>query len=149
EEMTELARIERLLGSDPGQAKAAAARFLARHPRNAMAQLFLAIARRLSGDPAGAVEILESLCKSVPDAPLPHLQLGLALRETGNHERAIAAMRRAVAIKQDFGDAWRALADLLYASGDLQGADEAFGWYVRHSAGAFPEVEAMLGESRL
>lgn len=47
-----------------------------------MARLFQGIARLLSGNPARAIEVLEPLCESAPRAPLPHLELGLALRET-------------------------------------------------------------------
>jgi tetratricopeptide (TPR) repeat protein len=143
-----LARVESLLSSDPAQAEAEAGRLVAANPRNAMARLFQGIARRLLGNPAGAIEVLEPLCASAPNAPLPHLQLGLALRETGRKEAAVGPMRRAVAMKPDFSDAWLALADLLHETGDAEGADQAFGQYIEHASRDFPEATAALSENR-
>ncbi|MGH8167897.1 MAG: tetratricopeptide repeat protein, partial [Woeseiaceae bacterium] len=128
-----LSLIEQLLGQDPAVAEARAAELLAAFPGHPMALLFRGIARRLMGDPAAAIEVLAPLCRALGDAPLPHLQLGLALRESGDADAAIRAMRRAVAIKPDFSDAWLALADLLTATADSEGADQAFGRYVEHS----------------
>ena len=129
-----LRQIEQLLRSDPVRAEALAAEFLAAAPGHQMALLFRGIASRLAGNPGAAIEILTDLSASSPDAPLVHLQLGLALRELGRNEDAVKSMRRAVAVKPDFSDAWLALADLLTALGDRDGADEAFTMYVRHSA---------------
>ena len=99
-----------------------------------MALLFQGIASRLTGNLASAIDILTPLSASCPDAPLVHLQLGLALRESGQNEAAVRSMRRAVAVKPDFSDAWLALADLLTALGDRDAADDAFTMYVRYSA---------------
>lgn len=129
-----LSLIERSLSSDPAQAERLAAELLTAVPGHPMALLFQGIARRLMGNPAAAMEVLTPLCRSVQDAPLPHLQLGLALRESGENASAVRSMRRAVAIKPDFSDAWLALADLLTAMGEKKGADQAFGTYVRHAA---------------
>lgn len=128
-----LAQIERLLVSDPAIADAKAAELLASLPGQPMALLFRGIAQRLMARPASAVEILASLCRDWPSAPLPQLQLGLALREAGENERALEAMRRTVAIRPDFVDAWLALADLLTAMADTEGADQAFAVYIRHA----------------
>jgi tetratricopeptide (TPR) repeat protein len=107
-----------------------------------MALLFQGIARRLLGNPASAAEILRSLAESWPDAPMPHLQLGLALREAGDDVAAALAIRRAVEVRADFTDAWLALADLLTAASDNAGADNAFGMYVRHSENVPLLIEA-------
>jgi tetratricopeptide (TPR) repeat protein len=146
-----LSRIEQLLNSDPVRADAQATELLAAVPAHPMALLFQAIARRLMGNPTGAVEILTQLCQSWPDAPLPQLQLGLALRQAGQHQSAVQAMRRAVAIRADFGDAWLALAELLTALADIDGADQAFGMYVRCSARdpRFEVSRAALRENRI
>ena len=145
-----LSLVERLLSSDPAQADAQAAELLLAVPGQPMALLFQGIARRLMGNPASAIEILRPLCESWPDAPLPHLQLGLCLRETGDNEAAVQSMRRAVAINSDFSDAWLALADLLTAMADTAGADEAFGMYIRHSMREprLLEAAAALRENR-
>jgi tetratricopeptide (TPR) repeat protein len=129
-----LSLVEQLLSSDPARADAQAAELLAIAPGHPMALLFQGIARRLLGNAASAVEILSPLCQRWPDAPLAHLQLGLALRATGANGLAVQTLRRAVAIKTDFSDAWLALADLLTAMGDVAGADLAFATYIRHSA---------------
>ncbi|HET6628255.1 MAG TPA: sulfotransferase [Woeseiaceae bacterium] len=129
-----LARIESLLASDPAQAESEAGRLLQEDPQHAMARLFLGIARRLTGNPAAAIEVLAPLAESVPGAPLPHLQLGLAWREAGDRENAVASMRRAVAVKPDFSDAWLALADTLKTMGAHEEADRAFVRYIEHSA---------------
>jgi len=129
-----IAHIERLLASDPIAAEQRAAEFLEQAPGHDIALLLRGIARRLSGNAGGAVEILETLAGKSPGAPLVHLQLGLALRENGRSTAAESALRRAVAIKPDYGNAWLALADLLTSTGDRQGADQAFVMHARHSA---------------
>jgi tetratricopeptide (TPR) repeat protein len=145
-----LSHIERLLSSDPALAEAQAAELLGAVPGHPMALLFQGIARRLMGNPASAIEILGPLCESQPDAPMPHLQLGLSLRETDDNESAAQSLRRAVAIKSDFSDAWMALADLLTAMADTAGADKAFGMYIRYSSRdpRLLEAAAALGENR-
>lgn len=127
-----IARIERLLYSDPALADAEAVALLAAVPGQPRALLLQGIARRLMGNPASAIEILAPLCQTWPDASA-HLQLGLAQREAGRNEAAVETMRRAVAFNPEFNDAWRALAELLTAMGDTEGADAAFAGYLRYS----------------
>ena len=128
-----LSRIERLLGTDPAKADEEAVELLASDPGHPMALLFRGIARRLMNDPGTAIDVLTPLCRSAQEAPLPHLQLGLALREAGDLRSAERAMRDAVAAKADFSDAWLALAELLVATGDRKASDEAFAAYIRHA----------------
>lgn len=146
-----LRQIEQLLRSDPARAEALAAEFLAAVPGHQMALLFQGIASRLAGNLDTAIDILTRLTASSPDAPLVHLQLGLALRGSGRNEDAVQSMRRAVTLKPDFSDAWLALADLLTALGVRDGADEAFTMYVRHSANDphLREPAAALRENRV
>ena len=146
-----LRQIEQLLRSDPARAEALAAEFLAAVPGHQMALLFHGIASRLAGNLDTAIDILTLLSASSPDAPLVHLQLGLALRGSGRNEDALQSMRRAVTVKPDFSDAWLALADLLTALGDRSSADEAFTMYVRHSANDphLREPAAALRENRV
>lgn len=126
--------IEQLLDSDPARADAMAAKLLADSPEQPMALLFQGIARRLLRKPAAAIEVLEPLCQRWPAAPLPHLQLGLALREMGRMESAVEAIRRSLTAKPDFPDAWLELADLLWSMADRNAADQAFQAYIAHSA---------------
>lgn len=127
-----LAEIEHLLGRDPARAAELAAAVLAEVPGHSAALLFRGMALRLSGNPAAAIEVLAPLGEQVPEAPLPHLQLGLALRESGDDRAALAAMRRAVAARPDFADAWLALAHLLTALEDSDAAG-AYANYVQHA----------------
>jgi len=128
-----LARIDELLGSDPARADAEARALLEKIPGQPAALLFQAIARRLMNDPAASIEILGPLCQAHPSAAVPRLQLGLALRETGDDGAALATLRRAVDAKPDFADAWLALADLLTALERTSEADRAFAGYVAHA----------------
>jgi tetratricopeptide (TPR) repeat protein len=98
-----------------------------------MAQLYQGIARRMLGNPAAAIDVLHPLARRWPDAPMPQLQLGLALREAGDEAAAASSIRRAVDVRPDFADAWLALADLLAATSDSRAADEAFRSYARCS----------------
>ena len=146
-----LSHIERLLNSDPAQAEALATELLKVVPGQQMAILFQGIAHRLMGNSALAIEVLTPLSRNCPDAPLAHLQLGLALRESGLNDAAIESIRRAITVKADFGDAWLALADLQTAIGDGEAADEAFAMYVRYST-VDPQLQASaaaLRENRL
>jgi tetratricopeptide (TPR) repeat protein len=138
---TRLSNIERLLNTDPVQAEAHASVLLNDVPGLQMAMLFQGIARRLIGNSAAAVESLTPLSESCPDAPLVHLQLGLALRETGEKEKAVESIRNAVSAKSDFADAWLALADVFTSMQDTENADEAFAMYVRHSS-SDPRLQA-------
>lgn len=138
-----LLQIEQCLGSDPVRADALAAELLAFVPDHSMALLFQGIAKRLKGDPAGAREILAPLCRRWPNAPLPHLQLGLALQRMGEYQQAIQSMRRAVKAKPDFSDGWLALAELLTAAKDAPAADQAYGMYIKSCA-----QDVRLAESR-
>lgn len=128
-----LADIEQLLNSNPALAEQRAAEFLAAVPGHPMGLLLRGIAYRLLGEAAAAIDILSPLADGHPDAPLVHLQLGLALHESDRNAAAVQSMRKAVAANPEFGDAWLALADLLTSIGEFGEADTAFMEYVRSS----------------
>jgi tetratricopeptide (TPR) repeat protein len=69
-------------------------------------------------------------------------ELGERLAALGRTERAIAAFRRAVALRPDMAVAWRSLADQFFLRGDLAEADAAYGRYV-----ALPIGEATLAQA--
>ena len=125
-----LSNIERLLGADPRAADSQAAELLVDVPGHPMVLLFQGIARRLAGNTDSAIEVLGPLCEQCHDAPMPHLQLGLAYQEMGNNEAAVQSMRRAVAVNSGFADAWLALADTLTAMANIVEADKAFAAYI-------------------
>lgn len=144
-----LSEIERLLGPDPARAEALARRLLAEAPGHPAALLLEGIARRLTGNSTGAVEALRPLCERLQDAAVPHLQFGLALRESGDIEGAESAIRRAIAIQPDFSDAWLALVHLLPATDSNAG--EAFAGYIAHAMQdrTIREAAAAVHEKRL
>jgi tetratricopeptide (TPR) repeat protein len=119
----------RLLESQPGLAAEQAAEILRAVPGHPAALLMLGAARRRMGDATGAVEVLEPLVRGQPNSAATHYELGMALGQSGRGEGAVTALRRAVALKPDMPDAWRALADHLTVIGDSAGADMA---YARH-----------------
>ncbi len=124
----------RLLGSDPDQAAQQATEILRVVGDHPAALLVLATAHRLRGRNAQALEILQPLALSQPRAALVHYELGLALGRVGRGDEALAALRRALALKPELPQAWLALADHLRGVGDAEGADAAYLAYVRHSA---------------
>ena len=124
----------RLLGSDPDQAAQQATEILRVVGDHPAALLVLATAHRLRGHNAQALEILQPLALSQPHAALVHYELGLALGRAGRGDEALAALRRALALKPGLPQAWLALADHLRGVGDAEGADAAYLAYVRHSA---------------
>ncbi|MEY2114155.1 MULTISPECIES: tetratricopeptide repeat-containing sulfotransferase family protein [Rhodanobacter] len=130
------------------QALAHAARLLERDPALAIGQLdeilqaaaghpvalqLLAAARSLQGDLQGALDILVPLAQAQPAWAMVHADLGLALGRCGRGQEAIAALRRAVALKPDLPQAWRALGDHLMAAGEQAAADAAYASHVRYS----------------
>ena len=71
--------------------------------------------------------------RSQPNWAVAHYELGLALGADRKGESAVKALQRAVELKPDMGDAWRALGDHRTAIGDTQGADDAYARNIRYS----------------
>jgi tetratricopeptide (TPR) repeat protein len=128
-----LSHATKLLQTDAALAAEQAAEILRVVPGHPMAQLIAGIARRRLGDAAGALELIEPVAAAQPNAPAVHFELGLTYGELGRGEAAIAALRRAVALKPDLADAWRALGDHLSAIGDTAGADAAYAHQIKAS----------------
>jgi len=121
-----LSHAAKLLDSEPALAAEQADEILRVVPGHPMAQLIAGIAARRLGDAARALSLIEPLAAAQPKAPAVHCELGLTYGDLGRGEDAIAALRRAVALKPDLADAWRALGDHLTAIGDTAGADAAY-----------------------
>jgi Flp pilus assembly protein TadD len=107
--------------------------------------------RLLADDPAMAAEQATEILKVVPNHPFATLLLGIALGRSGRGEAAVSTLRRAIALKADMPDAWRALADHLTVIGDPQGADQAYAQYIKHSTRdpRLLEAAAALCEGRI
>lgn len=157
---TALVHASRLLATDPALAGEQAGEILKVAAGHPVARLLLGASRSALGDTERALQILDPLAREQPRSALTQLELGLALGRAGRGDEAVDALRRAVALKPELPQAWRALADHLLAAGDPQGADEAYARHVRHSTrdpgllaaaaalceNRIPEAESLLRE---
>ena len=129
-----LAQAQKLLATDPALAARQASEILKSVPGHPVAQLVLGIAHRCGGVLPAALAVLEPLAQAQPGWFAPHYELGLALGAARRGDEAIASLRRAVELKPDLGDAWRALADHLRGLGDHDGADAAYAQHLRFAS---------------
>ena len=127
-------------------------------PDQPMAMLLLALAQRACGDAVSALTRLEEICRRHPNWAEAHYELGVTEGLLGSGDAAIEALRRAVSLKPDLPDAWRALADHLAAVGDTEGASAAYARHIKASTrdprllapaaalveNRIPEAEALL-----
>jgi len=126
-----LSHAARLLPTKPALAAEQAAEILKVVPGHPLAMLLLARARRSCGDVSAALQSLQGLCSQQPRWGAAQYELGATLGELGQHEAAIAALRRAVELEPDMADGWRLLADQLDAAGDIVGADQARARFIK------------------
>jgi tetratricopeptide (TPR) repeat protein len=155
-----LAHAGRLLERDPALAVEQLDEILQVAAGHPVALQLLAAARSLQGDAQGALDILIPLAQAQPAWSAVHVDLGLAFGRCGRGQEAIQALRRAVALKPDLPQAWRALGDHLMAAGEQEAADAAYASHVRYSTrdprllaaavalveNRIPEAEARLRE---
>lgn len=153
-----LAHATRLLESNPALAAEQAGEILKVAAGHPAATLLLGVARRMGGDAPGASKVLGPLVDAHPLWALAHYEWALALGGLEESAAAISALRRAVILKPDMVDAWRALGDELSSAGDASGSDAAYAQSIRASTkdprllGAaaalcenqIPQAEAML-----
>jgi tetratricopeptide (TPR) repeat protein len=102
-------------------------------PLGTLAQALDHAARLLPRDAAVAAEQAAEILKVIPDQPLALTISGLALGRLGQGDAALASLRRAVALKADQPDAWRALGDHYTALDMKLAADEAYAQSIRYS----------------
>jgi len=120
-----------LLATDPASALRLAVAVLALTPQDPRAILILGSAQRRLGNPTAARELLAPLAMAHPGAAHTHYELGLTLAALGETSSAIAALRHAVSRKPDLAEAWRALGDQLFLTGDTKGTEAAFAEHAR------------------
>src|SRR5882757_6633859 len=130
---TALSRTKQLLESNPALAAEQAGEILKVVPDHPMATLLLAVAQRMMGDIAPASTLLEGLAAKQPNWAAAHYELGIVLGEAQQRDAALAAFRRAVALKPDMPDAWREIGDQLTFRGDREGADAAYARHIKAS----------------
>jgi tetratricopeptide (TPR) repeat protein len=146
-----LAHATRLLATHPSRAAEQAREILKVSPDHPAAVLLLGVARRAEGDLPAALEVLEGLAGAHPQWALAHYELARTLGSVGRGDDALTALRRAIEVKPDFADAWRALGDHLMAVGDLAGADEAYLRQIKASTRdpRLLEAAAAMSDNRL
>ena len=130
---TALDHAVKLLQADPAMAERQAAEILKVVPNDPRAVLVLGMARRRRGDALAARAVLEPLAKAQTGSAQTHYELALAQAALGEGAKAVAALRRTVALKRDMPEAWRALGDQLTLLGDDAGADGAYAQLIRAS----------------
>jgi len=108
----------RLLKSDPVLASEQASEILKVVPATRGANAARR-RRRAAGDPLAALEALQPLVANDPNGQQP-LRIGITLGELDRRADALAALRRAVALRPDMPDAWREIGDLLTMQGDSE-----------------------------
>ena len=128
-----LAHAARLLEKRPELAAEQAAEILKAAPNHPVATLLLGVARRVGGDAKAALQVLEPLAALHPQWALAHYELALAYGEAERSAEAMSALRRALALKPEMADAWRALGDQLTIAGDTAGADAAYAQGIKAS----------------
>ncbi len=128
-----MAHTQRLLRTHPLLAAEQAQEILKVAPGHPMASLLFGSAQRMAGDAPGSVATLQHLAATQPKWAAAHYEWGLALADAAQPAAALAALRRAVALKPDMPDAWRAIGDHLVVSGDAQGADAAYAQHIKAS----------------
>jgi len=128
-----LAHASRLMATDPALAGEQATEILRTVGNHPMALLLLGASHTARGDAVQATEILAPLAQAQPQWAMAQYEFGIALGRAGRGEEAVAALRRAVALKPDLPQAWLALADHLRAIDDVAGADAAYAAHIKFS----------------
>jgi predicted Zn-dependent protease len=121
------------LESNPVLAAEQAGEILRAAPNQPLAMLLLGVALRTTGDIVKALATLEHLVALQPNWAAAHYEWGLSLADARQHEAALIALRRAVALKPDLPDAWREIATQLTFLGDKEGADAAHARHIKAS----------------
>src|SRR5690242_17123051 len=96
-----LAHASQLLSTDPALAGRQATEILRVVGDHPVARLLLGASRSACGDAEGATRILEPLAQEQPRSPAVQLELGIALGRGGRGDDAVAALRRALALKPE------------------------------------------------
>jgi len=129
-----LERTAHLLDTDPVLAAEQCLEILEAVPNHPPALFFLAMALRRSGDPQGALDVLEPLLNAQHKWAAAWFERGAALGMVGRGDEAIEALLKAVKFQPEHPEAWRFLADHFTVTGDTERADTAYARHIQCSA---------------
>jgi SAM-dependent methyltransferase len=102
------------------EAAALLADAITQRPEHGPYRLVLAVAHRLLGNPALAIEQLQSALALQPDLAEAHAELGRVLLATGRADEAVQAFERALALRPEYADALSGLAATRFAQAQLE-----------------------------
>jgi len=128
-----LKRTAHLIDVDPVLAADQATEILKALPNHPPALFFLAMAKRRSGDPQAALDILKPLLNAQHEWAAAWFERGMALGALGRGDEAINALLKAVKFQSEHPEAWRVLADHFTATGDADRADAAYARHIKCS----------------
>lgn len=145
-----LAHGERLLRRAPRLAAEQADAILESIPGQPDAQLLKGRALLRQGAAAEACTLLADVAKR-HRVPATLLALGEAYTAAQQYDRAVAALRDALSLKNDFPAAWGALGDAYFLGGETADADNAYAQQIRTSTQEprLMQAAAALCENRL
>ena len=146
---TALAHAARLLEQEPALALEQAEEIVRAVGPHPPALLLIATALRQTGNMDNALAHIERLVAQQPRWAAAHLEHALVLGALRRGHDAVEALRRALALRDDLPEAWRALGDHLSAIGDSDGAQDAYARQVRaatHDPRLIEAATAMLEE---
>ena len=126
-----LARAWARLADRPDHAAAQALAILEAVPDHPQAQLLLGAAYRRLERLAESRAVLAPLAEAQPRAAMAQYEWGRTQAALGEVESAAVSLRRAVTLKADFADAWRALGDVLTLAGEAAQAEAAYAQHLR------------------
>jgi tetratricopeptide (TPR) repeat protein len=121
------------------QAAGLFARLARRFPDRSRPALNHALTLAESGNTDAALRIITELQQRFPEDPLIHFQLAFVQFQQGNLSDAEQQLLRAVEVKDDYADAWGALADVYARTDRTQAAMTAF----ERATAAAPENTGM------
>ncbi len=139
---TALSHALRLLETKPVLAERQALEILHVVPDHPDALLIFAIAKRVNGDLQASLSTLDKVVAARPVWADGHYQRGLTLAALGRTEEAEAALTRAIQVKPQMSDGWRALGDLATLRGDTKAADTFYARQIKASVTNPQLVEA-------
>lgn len=127
------AHCQNLLLNQPDLALEQAFAILEVAPGHPQAVMYQGVAHRRMGHVANALAVLSPLSLAQPNSADVAFELGVTLIEIGEEDQALAALKKATALRPHFREAWRALGDMLMLAGQTEAADDAYARQIQAS----------------